>query len=138
MSEPMNRFHHGETGAVGWLIVMWLAVVAVIGVTAIDAGSIAFTKFRLADVASTSSTQAANNFKTTKNVDAACQAAVVAIAAADASAKLANKGCVVDVPTGMVTITVRKEAKTIIVGRLSFAKHFAKVTATEANGPTSL
>lgn len=138
MNEPKNRYHHGETGAVGRLIVMWLVVVAVIGVVAIDAGSIAFTKFRLADVASAASTEAANSFKGNKNVDAACQTAIASIAAADASAKLANKGCVVDVPTGTVTITVRKEAKTILVGHLSFAKHFAKVTATETNGPTSL
>ena len=138
MNEPENRFRYGETGAVGWLIVMWLAVVAVIGVTAIDAGSIAFTKFRLADVASSASTQAANNFKGSHNVDSACQAAVVSIAADDALAKLANKGCVVDVPTGIVTITVRKEAKTILAGRLGFTKHFTKVTATETNGPTSL
>ncbi|MEP6973097.1 MAG: hypothetical protein ABI869_03020 [Actinomycetota bacterium] len=138
MNEPKNRFHHGESGAVGWIIVIWLVVVAVIGVTAIDAGSIAFTKFRLADVASSASTQAANNFKGSKNVEAACQVAAASVAAADASAKLANKGCVVDVPTGNVTITVRKEAKTILVGRLSFTKHFSKVTATETNGPTSL
>ena len=138
MNEPKNRFHHGESGAVGWLIVMWLVVVSVIGVTAIDAGSIAFTKFRLADVASSASTSAANNFKSSNNVESACQAAVASITAADASAKLANKGCVVDVPTGTVTITVRKEAKTILVGRLSFTKHFSKVTATETNGPTSL
>lgn len=138
MNEPKNRFHHGESGAVGWIIVIWLVVVAVIGVTAIDAGSIAFTKFRLADVASSASTQAANNFKGSKNVEAACQVAAASVAAADASAKLANKGCVVDVPTGNVTITVRKEAKTILVGRISFTKHFSKVTATETNGPTSL
>jgi hypothetical protein len=138
MDEPKNRFHHGESGAVGWLIVMWLVVVAVIGVTAIDAGSIAFTKFRLADVASSASSQAANNFKGSKNVETACQAAIASIAASDANAKLANKGCVVDVPTGTVTITVRKEAKTILVGRLGFTKHFTKVTATETNGPTSL
>lgn len=138
MNEPKNRFHHGETGAVGWLIVMWLVVVAVIGVAAIDAGSIVFTKFRLADVASSASTAAANDFKGSNNVQTACQAAVASIAASDASAKLANKGCVVDVPTGTVTITVRKEAKTILVGRLGFAKHFTKVTATESNGPTSL
>jgi hypothetical protein len=138
MNEPKNRFHHKESGAVGRIIIVWLVVVAAIGVTAIDAGSIAFTKFRLADVASSASTSAANSFRGTKNVNAACQAAVASIAATDASAKLTNKGCVVDVPTGTVTITVRKEAKTILVGRLSFAKHFAKVTATETNGPTSL
>jgi hypothetical protein len=138
MDEANNRFGRGETGAVGWIIVIWLVVVGVIGVSAIDAASIAFTKFRLADVASSASTAAANNFNGTKNVDSACRAAVDSIAASDASAKLANKGCVVDVPAGTVTITVRKEAKTIIAGRLGFTKHFAKVTATETNGPTSL
>ena len=138
MNESNSRFRHGEAGAVGWLIVMWLVVVTVIGVTAIDAASIAFTKFRLADVASSASTAAANAFKGTENVNSACQAAVDSVAAGDASAKLANKGCSVDATTGIVTITIRKEAKTIIAGRLSFTKHFTKVTATETNGPTSL
>ena len=81
-----------------------------VGITAIDAGSIAFTKFRLADVASTASTAAANAFRTSPNIVTACQAAEASIAAEDASAKLAKKGCVVDAQTGTVTITVRKEA----------------------------
>lgn len=138
----MNRTHHrlrgGQTGAVGMMIMIWLAVVVLLGITAIDAGSIAFTKFRLADVASSASTQAANAFRTSPNVSAACQAAEVSIAADDASVKLAKKGCVVDARTGTVTITVRKEAKTIIAGRLGFTKRFAKVSATETNGPTTL
>jgi hypothetical protein len=37
-----------------------------------------------------------------------------------------------------VTITVRKEAKTIIAGHLSVTKKFTKVSATETNGPTAL
>lgn len=138
----MNRTHHrlpqSQTGAVGMMIIIWLAVVVLMGITAIDAGSIAFTKFRLADVASSASTQAANAYRSTPNVAAACQAAQTSIAADDASAKLTKKGCVVDTQTGVVTITVRKEAKTIIAGRLGFTKRFAKVSATETNGPTTL
>ncbi len=138
MNRTRDRLRDVQTGAVGMMIIIWLAVVVLLGVTAIDAGSIAFTKFRLADVASSASTQAANAFRASPNVAAACQAAEASIAAEDASAKLAKKGCVIDAATGAVTITVRKEAKTIIASRLSFTKTFTKVSATETNGPTAL
>ena len=138
----MNRTHKphraGQAGAVGMMIIIWLAVVILLGITAIDAGSIAFTKFRLADVASSASTQAANAFRASPNVASACQAAEASILTDDSSAKLARKGCVVDAETGAVTITVRKEAKTMIAGRLGFTKKFTKVSATETNGPTAL
>ena len=138
----MNRTHarprDAQTGAVGMMIIIWLVVVVLLGITAIDAGSIAFTKFRLADVASSASTQAANAFRASPNVAVACQAAEDSISADDASAKLTKKGCVVDAQTGAVTITVRKEAKTIIAGRLGFTKKYTKVSATETNGPTAL
>jgi uncharacterized membrane protein len=138
MNRSPNRLRSAQTGAVGMMIVMWLAVVVLLGVAAIDAGSIAFTKFRLADVASTASTAAANSFRVSPNTVTACQAAEAAIAAEDASAKLAKKGCVVNTQTNAVTITVRKEAHTIIAGHVGFTKKFTKVSATETNGPTAL
>ena len=138
MNRTPGRLRHDQTGAVGMMIVIWLAVVVLLGITAIDAGSIAFTKFRLADVASSASTQAANAFRASPNAAAACQAAETSIAADDPSAKLAKKGCLIDAETGVVTITVHKEAKTIIAGRLGFTKHFTKVSAAETNGPTAL
>ncbi len=138
MTHTRDRLRHGQAGAVGMMIIIWLAVVVVVGVAAIDAGSIAFTKFRLADVASNASTLAANTYHSSTNIAAACQAAETSIATDDASAKLAKKGCVVDPATGTVTITVRKDAKTILAGKLSFTKKFAKVSATETNGPTAL
>ncbi len=138
MNPTHDRLRDRQTGAVGMMIIIWLAVVVLVGVTAIDAGSIAFTKFRLADVASTASTLAANAFRASPNVAAACQAAETSIATDDASAKLVKKGCVVNAQTGVVTITVRKEAKTIIAGHLGFTKKYTKVSATETNGPTAL
>jgi len=138
MNRTPNRLQNGQTGAVGMMIVMWLAVVVLLGVTAIDAASIAFTKFRLADVASTASTAAANSFRASPNIVTACQAAEGSIAAEDASAKLAKKGCVINTQTGTATITVRKEAHTIIAIHLGPTKKFTKVSATETNGPTAL
>jgi uncharacterized membrane protein len=137
MTSTRNRFRE-EAGAVGWLIVMWLAVVVLVGVVVMDAGSIAFTKFRLADVASSSATQAANAYRTSHDLVGACQAAVEQIATEDPDAKLAVEGCSVDAQTGVVTIKVRKQAKTILAGRFAFTKHYAKVTATESNGPSAL
>ena len=99
MNRTPNRLRSGQNGAVGMMIIMWLAVVVLLGITAIDAGSIAFTKFRLADVASTASTAAANSFRASPNTVTACQAAEASIAAEDASAKLAKKGCIVNTQT---------------------------------------
>lgn len=138
MNRTPHRLRDRQTGAVGMMIIIWLVVVVLLGITAIDAGSIAFTKFRLADVASSASTQAANAFRASPNVATACQAAEASILADDVSAKLVKKGCVIDTRTGVATITVRKEAKTIIASRLGFTKRFTKVSATETNGPTAL
>jgi len=127
-----------EGGVVGKIIAVWLVVVALAGIAVLDGGSIAMTKFGLDDVASTAARQAANAYQGNRNVAAACGAALDSIATSDPSAKLGKKGCVVDARTGTVTITVRKQAKTILAGRLGFTKRFAKVTATETSGPMSL
>jgi hypothetical protein len=120
------------------LVLVWLVIAGIVAVTLLDAGSIALTKFRLADIASSASTQAANAYRSDPDVAAACQAALASITADDATAKLTKGGCTIDARTGLATITVRKQASTILAGRLGFTKHFAKVSATETNGPTSL
>jgi hypothetical protein len=137
MTSTRNRFQQ-EAGAVGWLIVMWLTVVVLFGMVLMDVGSIAFTKFRLADVASSASTQAANAYRPNRDLALACQAAVDQIAAEDPDARLAVAGCSVDVQTGIATIKVRKQAATILAGRFDFSKRYTKVTATESNGPSTL
>jgi len=98
MTRTPNRLRSGERGAVGMMIIMWLAIVVLLGITAIDAGSIAFTKFRLADVASTASTAAANAFRTSPNTVTACQVAEASIAAEDPSAKLESLPDAVSTP----------------------------------------
>ena len=92
MIRTPNRLRSGQTGAVGMIIIMWLAVVVLIGVAAIDAGSIAFTKFRLADVASSASTQAANAFRTDPNTVTACQTAETSIATGDRVGETGEEG----------------------------------------------
>jgi len=138
-NQPGRAIWRGQRGAVGTLIIVWIVVTAVIGVAVIDASSIFLTRFRLSDVASNAATQAANSYRSDPSVQVACQAAIQSIATDDPQAQMAKKnGCVVNPTTGQVTITVRKPAKTILAGRLSFTKHYAKVVATETNGPSTL
>ena len=135
---PTNRSRSDETGAVGKIIAVWLVVVVLVGVAAIDAGSIAFTKFRLADTASTAATTAANSYRTSRDQNQACRAALEVVVTQGEGAKLANQGCVVNTASGTVTITLRKEAKTLLAARFSFTKKYTRVRASETNGPTTL
>jgi len=138
-NQPVRAIGRDQRGAVGTLIVVWIVITAFIGIAVIDASSIFLTRFRLSDVASSAATQAANAYHGNHSIQGACQAAVQSITADDPQAQLAKKdGCVVNPTTGQVTITVRKAAKTILAGRLSFTKHYAKVVATETNGPSTL
>ena len=135
---PTNRSFMDDSGAVGKIIAVWLVVVALVGVAAIDAGSIAFTRFRLADTASTAATAAANAYRNSGDENQACQAALDVVLTQGEGSKLANQGCVVNTSTGVVTITLRKEAKTILAARFAFSKKFTRVRASETNGPTTL
>ena len=130
--------HRDQRGIVGKLLVMWLAAVIVVGVATIDTVSILFTKFRVSDMASNAASEAANVWKTTKNQVQACDAAETSVEESDPDARIPLNGCIINQQTGEVTITVRKTATTLLAGKLSFTKRFARPTATETNGPTVL
>ena len=134
----LARDRGGQAGLVGKMIVIWLVVVGVLGITAIDTVSILFTKFRVSDMASNAASEAANVWKTTKNQVQACDAAETSVEESDPDARIPLNGCIVNQQTGEVTITVRKTATTLVAGKLSFTKRFARPTATETNGPTVL
>jgi uncharacterized membrane protein len=124
-----------DTGMVGKLIVGWLIAIGLFGLVGIDTASIMFTKFQLADTASIAASTAANTYRGNDSTVEACQAAATSIAEDDADAKLAKQGCVVNVQTGEVTITLRKRASTILAGKFGFTKPYTHVTASDTAGP---
>ena len=138
MTTLPTRLHRNQSGLVGKMIVVWLVLVTIMGITAIDVVSIAFTKFRAADLASGAASTAANTWRDTKDEQKACEAARADVAANDAEAQVPKNGCVVNEATGDVTVTVRKEAATLAAARLSWTKEFAKPEAVETSGPTVL
>jgi hypothetical protein len=120
------------------MILIWLLLVAIIGIATIDTVSIAFTKFRTADIAGNAAATAANAWRDTEDEDLACDAARERVAAEDPGAQVTKNGCVVNEATGEVTITVRKLAATLVAGRLPWTKKLAKPEAVETSGPTVL
>jgi uncharacterized membrane protein len=135
------RLRLDESGLVGKVIVIWLLVVALLGVVVLDGASIVFTKFRLDDAAGLAASAAATSYRNDNSVVTACAAARQAALDDDAGISFpANtaKWCKVDTQTGEFTITMHKEAKTILAGRLSFTKSYARVVQKETAGPATL
>ena len=132
------RLRREEAGMVGKLIVGWLVAVVIVGVLTLDVVSVLFTKFKLADAASALATVAATNYKGSHDTRAACQAAAAALPQEDAEARFTKQGCLVNIQTGEATITLRKQASTLVAARFDFSKHYARVTASATEGPATL
>jgi hypothetical protein len=133
----MRRFHD-EAGMVGKIIIVWLLLVALLGAVGLDTASIVFTKFRLSDTASTAATVAATNYQNGHDQGAACDAARQSVEVEDPDAQIPKNFCKIDPSSGEATIMIKKQAKTIVAGRLSFTKDLAKVTDKETAGPATL
>jgi len=127
-----------EAGLVGKIVMVWLLVVALVGVAAVDATSILFTKFRLSDLAVDAANDASNALARDATPTEACSIAADRVMTVDPGAKIAKGGCKIDTTTASVTITLRKTATTIVAGRLSYTEHLAIVTQRETVRPGEL
>jgi hypothetical protein len=133
-----GRTRAGEAGFVGKLVVLWMLIVALLGIAAVDAASILFTRFRLDDAAATAASTAATTYANAHDAQAACSSAELSVRTSDPSAVMGKGWCKIDTASGDATITLRKTANTVIVGRLSLTEDYAKVVQRETAGPSSL
>jgi uncharacterized membrane protein len=127
-----------ERGMLGKLAVAWVIVAALIVIGLVDGASILVTRLHLSDVASAAAIAGATDLAANHDVKHACATAATTIQEADKDVKLGKGFCIVDAAKGDVTISLHKEAKTILVGRLSFTKHWAVIKDSETNGPSSV
>ncbi len=138
MMNTLVRIHRDQRGLVGKFVLVWLLLLALIGVFAADAVSIALTQYRLSDVAVEAAGDGVVQFRIRRDVDDACQAAAITIAALQPDLRLGKNFCLADTETGRVTITLRTTAETFLVGRLDATKHYAAVVRSETNGPSDV
>jgi len=129
---------HGETGLVGKMIVVWLLILALLAVAAIDAASIAFTTYKLSDAGSAAASEGALVFKRTGDLRDACERVTRVLAKEDPAAKLTRGGCRIERPTGLVTVSIRKRASTLVTHRIPWTEDLAVVVVKETAGAPSL
>jgi hypothetical protein len=127
-----------ERGLVGKLIVVWLLLVALLGVAAMDTFSIMFARFRLSDVAVTGAATGATSYSGSRNEKVACDAALRAMEQQDPDVKVGKGFCKVDARTGEVTITLKTTAGTVVAGKLSITEDLTHITVKETGVPNEL
>jgi hypothetical protein len=115
-----------ETGLVGKILLLWLLLIAVVVVAAIDAGSILLTRSRAADLANDASVSAAEAFGQTGDEQQAKLAALDTIADADEAVRLKR----IDVGRREVTVVLIVRADTLVVGRIPVFDDLEKLTVS--------
>ena len=127
-----------ETGLVGKMVVVWLLVLALLAVAAIDTASIAFTTYKLSDVGTSAASEGALVYTRGHDVRDTCERVAQLVSKEEAGARVTRGGCSVERPTGLVTVKVRKRANTLVAHRIPWTEEFATVVVTETAGPPSL
>jgi hypothetical protein len=135
MTGDVRRLHRDQRGLVGKFIVGWLLIVGLIGLAAVDFTSIAFTTFRLSDIAASAASEAASQFNRGANSTRACEAADRSVTKQDPTVRMV--GCR-RIDTASFSITVRKQASTLVVSKVDFLDDYGRVTRTETVGPSAV
>lgn len=132
------RLQRDESGLVGKIVIIWLLMLVVLGIAALDTASVVFATFRASDIAATAAGAAASTLDKTDEAREACESAEASVLTDDPDMKLPTSFCKVDTKSGEVTITIKRKATTILAGRLSFTKDLTVVVGKETAGPSSL
>jgi hypothetical protein len=127
-----------EAGLVGKMIVIWLLILVILAVAAIDAASIAFTTYKLSDVGAAAASEGALVYKKGHDTRETCQLVAQVVSKEEPTAKVARGGCSIERPTGLVTVKIRKRANTLVAQRVPWTEKFVVVVVTETAGPPSL
>ncbi len=135
MRDRRTQRLRGERGLVGKFIVIWLAVMVVLGLAAFDTVRILLARYKVADAAQEASFQAAGVLHSSGDRRSALEAALAAVADKDEGARVTQ--FTIDPQTQQVTVTVTKKVSTLLAGRIGYLQGFTKAIAsdTSASGP---
>ena len=115
-----------DRGLIGPILLVWLLLLAVLVVGAIDAGSILLARSRAADLAKDASVSAAEALRQNGDEEQAKLAALDTIADADEPVRLKS----IDVGRREVTVVLVVRADTLVVGRIPFLDDLGRVTVS--------
>jgi uncharacterized membrane protein len=126
-----------ERGLMGKIAIVWLLLFALLIVAAVDVGSIALTRFKVANAADKAAFQAASTYKDSGDRNKAFATAQEVVQHEAPGAKIPPDGFAIDAQ-GNVTVKVVKRAWSLVAGRLSATKPYTKVSATSTSAPPTL
>jgi Flp pilus assembly protein TadG len=118
-----RRAFRDDRGLVGKILLVWLLLLVVLVVGALDAGSILLARSRAADLAKDASVSAAAAFAQSGDQEQAKLAALDTIADADEPVRLKS----IDVGRREVTVVLVVHADTLVVGRIPFLDDLGRV-----------
>jgi hypothetical protein len=128
-----------DSGMVGKLLIVWLLLLALIGVAIIDGTSIVITRLQLSDAATRAATGAAAALNRGETATEACAVAAAELDEHEPDARRPRRSwCEVDTTEGLVTIRLRGDAGTLLAERLSFTRDLAAVSVEESAGRSAL
>ena len=123
MRAPSRSFRD-DRGLVGKILLVWLLLLVVLVVGAIDGGSILLARSRAADLAEDASVSAAAAFAQSGDEEQAKLAALDTIADADEPVRLKS----IDVGRREVSVVLVVRADTLVIGRIPFLDDLGRVT----------
>jgi hypothetical protein len=126
------------SGLIGKVALFWVIAVLLIGLLVLDGVSILLTTFKISNAAQAAATAAANEYKDSKDGDEACLAAEATLLQENQPVPDNDSWCKVNAESGRATISLKAQASTLVLGRLSFTRDYTKVTAKESADPPSL
>lgn len=132
---PTRRLARGQGGLVGRSLVILLLIIVVAGVALVEGGSILFATIQIDDVAGAAAAEGASVLNRTNSSEMARAAAIEEVRRWDPEARLTRFRFS---PEGEVTVTVKREAATMLVHRIGFLEHLAVVRATKAAPPPTI
>lgn len=115
-----------DRGLVGKIILVWLVLMAVVALVAIDGGSILLARSRAEDLADDAAASASDAFRASGDEEAAKLAALDTIADADEPVRLKS----IDVRDRTVTVVIATRPDTLIVGRIAAFDDLVRLTVT--------
>jgi Flp pilus assembly protein TadG len=126
---------HDERGLVGKMIVGLLVIIVLVGLVAIETGSVVFAKLSLENTASTAAADGERDLVSSHSANSACQTAAQSVREQDDKAFFVQ--CVADPRTNQIFVKIRKVAPTLIVQRIGFLRKLGIVKASAETGPTT-
>ncbi len=130
-----RSLHRDERG-INRSVLFVVILLAVLGITIIDGGAIMLGKLQLQDLADLAASDAANIYDKSRSRSDACAAAEGVLEERDPKVSIVG-GCsskeskfFVSSDSGVVSIVVRKDVTTFVVGRIDALKPWTQLEAT--------